>query len=602
MVDEQGELRAASDHIIVVGLHGIGLRVIEELLAVGQTVIVIDDDPDDRSARQISHWQVPHVVANAARTEVLLSAGVESARAVICLEGDELRTLEIALLVNELNPAVQLVVRSPNSAVGSAIEAVVGPGSVLEAESLSAPALCDVLLDRNTREFDVYGRSQQVVVETVADDCVLGERFGSLTALALSQDGQTTLFPNRTSQLRGGDRIAVSGSRELLATMRLSAASAPTPPVTVGARYGRYGQETPSGSVRGLWLAVFYGADRAFKVTLLLFVALTVVATAVIDIWYVNGPEDDAQMDLVDALYTAVQTVVTVGYGDFPFGDQPVGLRIFDIVLMLVGTALVAVLFAQLTDLLVSRRIAASFGSARAASMRNHFVVIGFGRSGARVVEILRSSGKQVAVIDLAPTARRVARARALRVPVVLGDATDPATLAAVNIRQCAGVAVVTSNDLINVETGLAIREAFDAHGREVPVVLRLFDRHLSATVRTAFGFHDALSTAALAAPWFVAAGLGLNVLCSFTVLDATFMAGTVSLDERSALLGRDVRELAPDIQVVAVRRQRDVIQVGQQQERVRLQIGDEIAIIGMPTRVLELLSGNTATAGSGLV
>ena len=90
------------------------------------------------------------------------------------------------------------------------------------------------------------------------------------------------------------------------------------------------------------------------------------MATIVIDIWYVNRSNDDAQMDVIDALYTTVQTLVTVGYGDFPFGDQPTALRIFDILLMLVGAALVAILFAQLTDLLVSRRIAATFGSQRA--------------------------------------------------------------------------------------------------------------------------------------------------------------------------------------------------------------------------------------------
>ena len=47
------------------------------------------------------------------------------------------------------------------------------------------------------------------------------------------------------------------------------------------------------------------------------------------------------------SIYDRAKTLVTVGYGDFPFGDQPTALRIFDILLMLVGAALVAILFAQ---------------------------------------------------------------------------------------------------------------------------------------------------------------------------------------------------------------------------------------------------------------
>ncbi|MEI2727629.1 MAG: potassium channel family protein [Candidatus Nanopelagicales bacterium] len=264
--------------------------------------------------------------------------------------------------------------------------------------------------------------------------------------------------------------------------------------------------KSSTGSLRSLWQSVFYGADRALKTTIILFLSLIVVATIVIDIWYVNRSSDDAQMDVIDALYTTVQTLVTVGYGDFPFGDQPTALRIFDILLMLVGAALVAILFAQLTDLLVSRRIAATFGSQRAGTMRNHYIVVGLGGVGIRVVEQLRAAGKRVAVIDKEPSPRNVSRARALSVPVVVADATDSDALAAANLSAAAGVAVLTSSDLANIETGLAIRGELGDRRDSVTTVLRLFDRHLSATVQKAFGFREVRSTAALAAPWFVAA------------------------------------------------------------------------------------------------
>ena len=49
--------------------HVIGSR--DQLLGIGQQVVVIDDGADDRSVRQIALWEVGHVVGNAARVEVL---------------------------------------------------------------------------------------------------------------------------------------------------------------------------------------------------------------------------------------------------------------------------------------------------------------------------------------------------------------------------------------------------------------------------------------------------------------------------------------------------------------------------------------------------
>ena len=56
-------------------------------------------------------------------------------------------------------------------------------------------------------------------------------------------------------------------------------------------------RKSSTGSLRSLWQSVFYGADRAFATTIILFLSLIVVATIVIDIWYVNRSNDDAQMD-----------------------------------------------------------------------------------------------------------------------------------------------------------------------------------------------------------------------------------------------------------------------------------------------------------------
>lgn len=599
MIPHPPETSQLRGHVIVVGLHGIGLRVVEQLLGIGQQVVVIDDGADDRSVRQIALWEVGHVVGNAARVEVLEMAGLATARAVICTERNELHTLEVALLARELNEGVRVIVRSSNAPVGEAIAGVTGVGTVLSAEELSAPAFTEAVLQQRIHDFRLSGELFRIIEVEAKQAGSLRESYGDLAPIvAASAEGVVAVFPSRDETVAAGDRVALLATPEQFRKAGLiSSGDAAKSQIPVGARYGKQAPpKSSTGSLRSLWQSVFYGADRALKTTIILFLSLIVVATIVIDIWYVNRSSDDAQMDVIDALYTTVQTLVTVGYGDFPFGDQPTALRIFDILLMLVGAALVAILFAQLTDLLVSRRIAATFGSQRAGTMRNHYIVVGLGGVGIRVVEQLRAAGKRVAVIDKEPSPRNVSRARALSVPVVVADATDSDALAAANLSAAAGVAVLTSSDLANIETGLAIRGELGDRRDSVTTVLRLFDRHLSATVQKAFGFREVRSTAALAAPWFVAASLGLKVTTSLTLSGRTLMIGRLTVSSRGKLAGIPLHELGVGIRVVAIKRAGASELEHPPRRDTVLTAGDRAYVIGPHGAVLDALVRNIAS------
>ena len=599
VVDQEVEpvLNPLAGHIVVVGLHGIGLRVIEALVGIGWTVVVVDDGADDRSIRLINEWGVLHIVGNAARREVLESASVSTASSLVCVESNELHTLEVALVAREINSGIRVIVRSSNAPVGEAIGTVTGPGTVLDAAALSAPAFVEATLRRKQHDFELSGETFRVIERTADSTGTLRSEYGDLVPIVvLGDDGEPTICPGRDATVVAGNRVALLGTpRELEAQGLISAQSASRTHVPSGARYGQAPAQPSSGSVRALLQTLFYGADRAFKITLLAVVALTIVASVVIDIGYVNyGPE---HMDAVDAVYTTVQTLVTVGYGDFPFGDQPTYLRVFDIALMLVGTALIAILFAQLTDLLISRRLAATFGAQRAGTMRDHIVVIGLGSVGMRVVDELRSHGKRVAVIDNNPKPRNVARARAMNVPVVVGDATESETLQGVNLKHSSAVAILTSDDLANIETGLAVRSQLGERKDAVPTVLRLFDRHLSITVRQTFGFHDVRSTAALAAPWFVAAALGLDVKTSFTVAGQTVMVGRLTVAAGSNLAGLSMLELNAGIRVIAIARGAGSDLEYPPRRDAVLAPGDHAYLIGPHEELLKVLVRNQATS-----
>src|SRR5262249_19589838 len=59
-----GEYADWRGHVIVCGLHGVGLRIVEQLGLSGVPAVVIDDDPDMRLARILASWNVPHIAAS----------------------------------------------------------------------------------------------------------------------------------------------------------------------------------------------------------------------------------------------------------------------------------------------------------------------------------------------------------------------------------------------------------------------------------------------------------------------------------------------------------------------------------------------------------
>ena len=91
-------------HVIVCGLQGVGLRTVEQFHLSGTRVVVIDDDADPRFTRALEDWGVQHIRRHAYRGEGFADAHLDGATAVVCVEVDEIHTLETALRVRSCGP------------------------------------------------------------------------------------------------------------------------------------------------------------------------------------------------------------------------------------------------------------------------------------------------------------------------------------------------------------------------------------------------------------------------------------------------------------------------------------------------------------------
>ena len=503
-------------HVIVCGMQGVALRTVEQFHLSGTSVVVIDDDADPQFARTLRDWGVHHIARSAHRGEGFVEAGLEHASAVVCVEKDEIHTLETALRVRELRPDVRLVVQLANPSVARALERVSGPGSVLDVATLAGPSFVEACLLRSSHAIELGGVEFAVVELTVAPsdfdydyDKVGGRfghdtfrgRFGHLAPVAIvpGDGGPMAQCPGRDHPVVAGDRVAVLGTVEELDRVGIGMGTRSSDPRrSVGlARRVRV----------QLQIALDEG-NRALAVVAAALLLLIVAATVLMRLAY-HPTDGAAHLGLLNSLYFTVETVATVGYGDYTFSSQSPWLMALGILLIVSGVALVSTAFALFTNILVSRRIERSLGRRQVPGMVDHVILIGLGSVGISVVRGLVEEGESVVVVERDQDNRYLAQARALGVPVIIADATQSQTHRMVNLHDAKAVAVLTSADLTNIETGLAVRESLGERWDEVPVVLRVFDRELAHMMEQSFGFQHVRSTSALAAPWFVGRGQG---------------------------------------------------------------------------------------------
>jgi Trk K+ transport system NAD-binding subunit len=609
-------------HVIVCGLPDLGLRIVEQLALSGVPAVVVDGNPAPALARLVAGWRVPLVTGPARAEETLAAAGIGGAAAVICAQDDDLAALETALLARRLCPDVRVVAQLANPAVGRAVRET--GVAVLDVAGLSAPSVVEVCLADGVQEMPLSGMRFLAARTTAPRAATLRELYGALAPVAVVPTaGGVLVCPGRDTPVGPGDEVTLIGTPDELAavsvidhperirrlTTAYGAGGSPGPATTgsfgvLGVLGGEDPGAPPTLAERGLRalrdVAVSFAraTDRRMAIALGALLAVLATATLVLRFTYqYAGPGH--RISLLDAVYFTVETVTTVGYGDYSFRGEPGWLVVFAIVLMMTGALFVAVFFALVTNMLVSRRIEESLGRQKITVLRGHVLVIGLGTVGLRVVRQLRDAGRDVVVIEKDERNRHLGQLRALDVPVMIADATLPETLASARLAAASAVAVLTSDDLANLETGLAVRDQLGPRWARTPVVLRIFDPQLAHSVKQTFGFRGVRSTAALAAPWFVGAALGLDVLSTFYAGDEPLLVARLAVTPGGGLEGLRMDELAARTRVLALRRAADRSVLEHPPRRsTRFQRGDEAYLIGPYDELLTVLRRDRATPG----
>jgi Trk K+ transport system NAD-binding subunit len=397
----------------------------------------------------------------------LLDVGLEGVAAMSLLDQDDGGNVDTALLAQELNPEMRIVMRMYNLRLGERIASLMNNCVVLSAGEIAAPAFVAGAL----------GESGTPVA--VADRTLIATKR-NLT----SPDSILFGLANTNVGVGPPDELPADESTCDLVLARSAAPPKPKPP-------------RPR---RGVTVVSVLYAARIWEIAtvLLFFLVLGTAAMTVVN------------HDVARSVYI---TVLSELAGANPSATAGEAEQLTMIMLTIVSIALIPALTAALVDSTVRARLRAERGDIP-AGLSGHVVVVGLGHVGVRVAHLLHNRGIEVVAIERDLAVEGIHAVRQMGIPIVVGDASNADVLAMAKISSARALIVVSTDDVTNLEISMTAHAAKP----DLRLIVRLFDAEFARRVQNAFGFTLSRSVSYLAAPAFAAAMLGRQVLATIPV------------------------------------------------------------------------------------
>jgi Trk K+ transport system NAD-binding subunit len=182
---------------------------------------------------------VPVITGDARRVEILLAAGLQRARSLVCVINDDLTNLDIALAAREYCPQIRIVLRIFNDALAQRLQSAFNIKTAFSTSALAAPTFAAAALNRDvTNALYVGGKFLTTQEITVAPSGALdGRLVGTIeqeldiSVLYRRNERGEDLRPRGDYRLSSGDIIVIIGtlaSLERIAALNQAGAQPPS--------------------------------------------------------------------------------------------------------------------------------------------------------------------------------------------------------------------------------------------------------------------------------------------------------------------------------------------------------------------------------------
>jgi Trk K+ transport system NAD-binding subunit len=160
--------RPRRDHVVVLGLGRIGLRVIEGLVARRIPCVAVERNEDAPGVHAARRLRVPVMLTDATRAGVLDALYLDRARCVMVVTNDDAANLEAALNARALRPDLRVVLRLFDHDLAQRVESAFSFHVSRSVSSLAAPAFTAALSGRRALATIPIGAQAVTVAELSA--------------------------------------------------------------------------------------------------------------------------------------------------------------------------------------------------------------------------------------------------------------------------------------------------------------------------------------------------------------------------------------------------------------------------------------------------
>lgn len=507
--------------IVICGLGRTGYKVFRLLKRQGAQVVGIHDRALPADIEQADAEDI--VIGKPWTAETLQAAGIQEAQTLVLTAGDDATNLAVLTQARVLNPQIRIVNRLFNASLGDRLDQTLPDHLSMSVAALSAPVFAFAALgSRAIGQLRLFNQIWPIREEYIDDNhpwrgrklSELWEDRSRMLIYYLPVRSRMDLVSAVVcgKHLQPGDRLIIATQPQVQAVRR-SLRQKFLEVVTSFRYFQQHVRPTAIVSV-------------ALLLTILLPTLIYTVATF--------------QTSLVDALYFSVGLVTGAGGNEDVVEKAPDDIKLFTVLIMLVGAAVVGIFYALLNDLILGTRLQQLWSTAR-VPYRHHYIICGLGGVGIQTVKQLRANGCEVVVIERDPNNRFLSEARSLKVPVIHGDANLAVTLQTAHAEGAAALLAVTSDDVVNLEIALTAKGL----APRLPVIVRNQNPHFAPLAQQVFEFEAVLSPAELSAPSFAAAALGGRILGNGMTADTLWISLATLITPAHPFCGKRVKDVA---------------------------------------------------------
>jgi Trk K+ transport system NAD-binding subunit len=135
-------------HVIVVGMGQVGLRLAQELQALGVAVVGIEQSPGARSLPIARSSNIPVLIGDGASKAVLAAAGARRAIALVAAGSEERDNIAVAVAALAANPQLRVVLRSGSDDAIEETRSLFRIGAAVDVNGLTAAFVAASLHDK----------------------------------------------------------------------------------------------------------------------------------------------------------------------------------------------------------------------------------------------------------------------------------------------------------------------------------------------------------------------------------------------------------------------------------------------------------------------